>query len=64
MKIFTGREIRNVAVVGHGGAGKTSLASAMLFEAGVTQRLGRVDEGTTVTDYDEDEIERRNSLHT
>ncbi|MBI4470700.1 MAG: elongation factor G [Acidobacteria bacterium] len=64
MKIFTGREIRNVAVVGHGGAGKTSLVSAMLFDAGLTPRLGRVDDGTTVTDYDEDEIERKNSLHT
>ncbi len=64
MKIFSGQEIRNVAVVGHGGAGKTSLVSTMLFDAGLTQRLGRVDDGTTVTDYDEDEIERKSSIHT
>ncbi len=64
MKTYTGPEIRNVAVVGHGDAGKTSLVSAMLFDAGVTPRLGRVDEGTTVTDYDEDEIERKVTLQT
>lgn len=64
MKTYTGPEIRNVAVVGHGDAGKTSLVSAMLFDAGVTSRLGRVDEGTTVTDYDEDEIERKITMHT
>jgi len=64
MKTYTGPEIRNIAVIGHGDAGKTSLVSAMLFDAGVTPRLGRVDEGTTVTDYDEDEIERKITLHT
>ena len=64
MRTYTGPEIRNIAVVGHGDAGKTSLVSAMLFDAGVTPRLGRVDEGTTVTDYDEDEIERKITLHT
>jgi elongation factor G len=59
MKVYTTREIRNVGIVGHGHAGKTSLVSAMLFDAGATNRLGRVDEGTTVTDYDEDEIARK-----
>ncbi|MGE5725655.1 MAG: GTP-binding protein, partial [Acidobacteriota bacterium] len=49
MKTYEGANIRNVAVVGHGHAGKTSLVSAMLFTAGATQRLGRVDDGTTVT---------------
>lgn len=64
MRTYRGSEIRNIAVIGHGDAGKTSLVSAMLFDAGVTPRLGRVDEGTTVTDYDEDEIERKITLHT
>ena len=59
MKVYGTREIRNVGIVGHGHAGKTSLVSAMLFDAGATNRLGRVDEGTTVTDYDEDEIARK-----
>ena len=45
--------------MGHGDAGKTSLASAMLFSSGDVSRLGRVEEGNTVTDYDEDEIERQ-----
>lgn len=59
MKVYATKEIRNIGIVGHGHAGKTSLVSAMLFDAGATNRLGRVDEGTTVTDYDEDEIARK-----
>ena len=59
MKVYGTKEIRNIGIVGHGHAGKTSLVSAMLFDAGATNRLGRVDEGTTVTDYDEDEITRK-----
>src|ERR1041384_8500498 len=59
MKVYGTKEIRNVGIVGHGHAGKTSLVSAMLFDAGATNRLGRVDEGTTTTDYDEDEIARK-----
>jgi elongation factor G len=59
MKVYGTREIRNVGIVGHGHAGKTSLVSAMLFDAGATQRLGRVDDGSTVTDYDEDEVARK-----
>jgi elongation factor G len=58
MKVYGTKEIRNVGIVGHGHAGKTSLVSAMLFDAGATNRLGRVDEGTTTTDYDE-EIARK-----
>ena len=54
--------IRNVALIGHMGAGKTSLAEAMLFAAGVIDRLGSVDAGTTVSDSDADEIERKISL--
>ena len=62
MKVYDAPNIRNVALVGHGGCGKTSLASAMLFDAGAVNRLGRVDDGTTVTDFDPDEIERKISL--
>ncbi len=64
MKIYEGANIRNVALMGHGHAGKTSLVSAMLFTAGSTQRLGRVDDGSTVTDYDEEEIARSMSVAT
>jgi elongation factor G len=63
MKVYETNQIRNVGIVGHGDAGKTSLVSAMLFDAGATPRLGRVDEGTTVTDYDEDEITRKITIH-
>jgi len=55
-------KIRNVALVAHGSAGKTTLAEAMLFTAGATTRLGRVEDGTTTTDYDEDEIRRKISI--
>src|SRR5438093_4506679 len=62
MKVYDTPSIRNVALVGHGGCGKTSLVSAMLFDMGAVNRLGRVDDGTTATDFDPDEIERRISL--
>src|SRR6266702_2216593 len=64
MKVYDAPNIRNIALVGHGGCGKTSLVSAMLFDMGAVSRLGRVDDGTTVTDFDPDEIERRISLQT
>jgi len=64
MKVYDAPNIRNVALVGHGGCGKTSLASALLFDAGAVNRLGRVDDGTTVTDFDPDEVERKISLQT
>jgi len=64
MKVYDAPNIRNVALVGHGGCGKTSLASAMLFDMGAVNRLGRVEDGTTVTDFDPDEIERKISLQT
>jgi elongation factor G len=63
MKVYQTKEIRNIGIVGHGDAGKTSLGSVMLFNSGATPRLGRVDEGTTVTDYDEDEIARKITIH-
>src|SRR5690242_3959204 len=61
MKVYEGANVRNVAVMGHGHAGKTSLVSAMLYTAGATQRLGHVDDGTATTDYDEEEIARKMS---
>ena len=63
MKAFTTENIRNLAVIGHGDAGKTQLVSSLLQIAGATHRWGKVDEGTTVTDYDEDSIERKVSLN-
>jgi elongation factor G len=62
LKTYEGANIRNVALVGHSHSGKTSLASAMLFTAGATQRFGRVDEGNTVTDYEDEEISRGMSI--
>jgi elongation factor G len=64
MKVYDAPNIRNIALVGHGGCGKTSLASAMLFDMGAVNRLGRVDDGTALTDFDPDEIERKISLQT
>src|SRR2546428_7127306 len=62
MKVYDAANIRNVALVGHSGSGKTQLASAALFDAGAVNRFGKVDEGTTVTDFDEEEISRKHTL--
>lgn len=62
MKVYSSENIRNVAVAGHQGAGKTTLIETMLHLAGVTQRMGSVNEGTTVSDFDEDERERQLSI--
>jgi elongation factor G len=64
VKVYEGANVRNVALVGHGDAGKTSLVSGMLYTAGSTQRLGRVDDGSTVTDFDEEEVARSMSIST
>ncbi|HEX9467416.1 MAG TPA: elongation factor G [Acidimicrobiia bacterium] len=62
VKSYPTEKIRNVALVGHGGAGKTSLTEALLFVAGAVPRLGRVEDGTTVTDFDPEEARRRISV--
>ena len=59
MKVYATEAIRNLAVIGHGDAGKTQLISSLLYVAGATPRWGKVDEGTTVTDYEEDSIARK-----
>jgi len=59
LKTYTPDKIRNVGIVAHGGAGKTSLTEAILYNAGLTSRLGKVDDGTTVTDYLPEEIKRK-----
>jgi elongation factor G len=64
MKVYEGANIRNVALMGHGHAGKTSLVSAMLYTAGASQRMGRVDDGSATTDYDDEEIARKMSIST
>ncbi len=64
MKVYEGKDIRNVGVVGHGDSGKTTLTAGLLFTAGATNRLLRVDEGNTITDYDEEEIHRKISIAT
>src|SRR5437773_7200793 len=57
-------KLRNVGFAGHGGVGKTSLVEGILFAAGAVNRLGKVDDGTTTTDFDPDEIKRKISLNT
>jgi elongation factor G len=62
MRVYTGEAIRNVAVVGHGQCGKTSLVDALAFVAGTSKRHGSVKDGTSLTDYTPDEIERKYSI--
>ncbi len=64
MKVYESKDIRNVGVVGHGDSGKTTLTAGMLFTTGATNRLLRVDEGNTITDFDEEEIQRKISIST
>src|SRR6266513_1787482 len=63
MKAYATESIRNLAVIGHGDVGKTQLISSLLYVAGATPRWGKVDEGTTVTDHEEDSIARKITLN-
>src|SRR5919202_757135 len=63
MKAYATDSIRNLAVIGHGDAGKTQFISSLLYQAGATPRWGKVDEGTTTTDYEEDSIARKITLN-
>ncbi|MGQ9598044.1 MAG: elongation factor G [Anaerolineae bacterium] len=63
MVSFGSDQLRNIVLLGHGGAGKTSLADAMLFNSGVVSRLGRVDDGTSIADWDEEERRRKMSIN-
>jgi len=64
VKVYESKDIRNVGVVGHGDSGKTSLTAGLLFTAGATNRLLRVDEGNTITDFDDEEIARKITIST
>lgn len=64
MKYYDMNRIKNIALAGHNGSGKTSLAEALLYKAGVTDRLGKAVDGTTVCDYDQEEIKRKISINT
>ena len=64
MNVYTTDSIRNVVLLGHGGCGKTSLVEAMAYVSGLTGRLGKVSDGTTISDYDKEEIKRKFSINT
>ncbi len=63
-KEYPADKIRNIALIGHGGAGKTTFSEALMFTAGASNRMGRVEDGSTVSDYHPDEIERKISINT
>lgn len=64
MKVYPSAKIRNIGFVSHQGAGKTSLTEALIYNTGVTNRLGKVDEGNTVADYHPEEIKRKSTVNT
>ena len=64
MRVYESKDVRNVALIGHGHSGKTTLTASILFATGATNRLTRVDEGNTITDFDDDEIQRKVTIST
>jgi elongation factor G len=64
VRIYDTNDIRNVGLIGHGHSGKTALAAALLFTSGATNRLTRVEEGSTITDFDEEEVQRKITIST
>src|SRR5262245_59319816 len=64
LKVYEGKDIRNLVVIGHSHSGKTTLVSSLLYTGGATPKLGRVDDGSTTTDYDEEEIARQMTVAT
>ncbi|MCD8089021.1 MAG: elongation factor G [Clostridiales bacterium] len=64
MNVYSLKDVRNVAVLGHSGCGKTTVCEAVLFQNGVTKRFGKVESGNTVSDYDAEEIRRKVSINT
>ena len=64
MNVYTTDKIRNVVLLGHGGAGKTSLVEAMAYLAGQTTRMGKISEGNTISDFDKEETKRSFSIST
>ena len=64
MKVYEGTDVRNIALIGHGHCGKTTLAAGFLYASGATNRLTRVDEGNTVTDFDDEEVNRKITIST
>ena len=64
MKVYSSDKIRNIALLGHSGSGKTILAEAMIHATGATNRMGRVEDGSTVSDWDDEEIKRSQSINT
>lgn len=64
MNVYGTEQIRNVVLLGHGGAGKTTVAEALAHVTGVTTRMGRVPDGNTISDYDREEVKRQFSIST